>query len=93
MREVASGGGGGVIDTVTVTVVIPLAEGDVGKITVEGDFNGLPCRRPRATTRKQGGVADDFETVVVDQSGGDVVLHSGNPFRVGGSCPLLMILL
>lgn len=93
MREVASGFRGGVIDTITITVVKPLVVGDVGEITVKGDFNGLPCGSPRATTRKQGGIADDLKAVVIDQSGSDEVLHSGNPFHGGGSCPLLMILL
>ena len=92
MRQVASGRGGGVIHTLTVAVPQPLAVGDVGEITIEGDLNGLSRGEPRAAARKQS-VADDFEAVVGNQRGGDVVLHSGNPFRVGGSCPLLMILL
>lgn len=89
----AGGRGGGVVDTITIAVVKPLAVGDVGEIAVEGDLDGLSRRTPRAATREQDGVADDLETVVGNQSGGDVVLHSGNPFRVGGSWPLLMVLL
>lgn len=89
MRKVASGRGGGVIDTITITVVIPLVMSDVGEIAIEGDFDGLPRGSPRTATRKQGGVANDFKTVVGNQSGGDVVLHSWNPLSVEGSCPSL----
>lgn len=93
LREVAGGGGACVIHTITITVVKPLAVVDGGEIAVEGDLDGLSRRTPRTATRKQDGVADDLEAVVGNQSGGDVVLHSGNPFRVGGSWPLLMVLL
>ena len=89
LREVAGGRGGGVIDTLTITVPQPLTVGDVGEITAEGDLNGLSCREPGAATSKQDGVADDFETVVVNQSSSDEVLHSGDPLSVEGSCPSL----
>ena len=89
LREVAGRGGGGVIDTITIAVVEPLAVVDVGEIAIEGDLDGLSRRTPGAATREQDGVADDLETVVVNQSSSDEVLHSGDPLSVEGSCPSL----
>ena len=89
LRKVAGGRGGGVIDTIAVAVVEPLAVVDVGEIAVEGDLDGLSRRTPGAATREQDGVADDLETVVVNQSSSDEVLHSGDPLSVEGSCPSL----
>lgn len=89
LREVAGGVRGGVVDTITIAVVKPLAVGDVGEIAVEGDLDGLSRRTPRAATSKQDGVADDLETVVGNQSSSDEVLHSGDPLSVEGSCPSL----
>lgn len=86
LREVAGRGGGGVVDTIAITVPQPLAVGDVGEIAVEGDLNGLSCGEPGATTSEQDRVADDLETVVVNQSSSDEVLHSGDPLSVEGSC-------
>ena len=79
LREVAGGGGARVIHAITITVVKPLAVVDGGEVTAEGDLDGLPSRTPGATTRKQGGVADDFEAVVSGQGGGQVVLHKWDP--------------
>lgn len=85
----AGGRGGGVIDTITIAVPQPLAVGDVGEIAGEGDLNGLSRGEPRTATSEQDGVADDLETVVVNQSSSDEVLHSGDPLSVEGSCPSL----
>ena len=85
----AGGRGGGVIDTIAIAVVEPLAVVDVGEIAVEGDLDGLSRRTPGTATSEQDGVANDFETVVGNQSGGDVVLHSWDPLSVEGSCPSL----
>ena len=89
LREVAGGDGARVIHAIAITVVEPLAVVDGGEIAVEGDLNGLPGRGPRATARKQDGVADDFEAVVGGESGGQVVLHKWDPLSVEGSCPSL----
>lgn len=85
----AGGVRGGVVDTITITVPQPLAVGYVGEIAVEGDLNGLSRREPRTATGEQDGVADDFKTVVVNQSSSDEVLHSEGPLSVEGSCPSL----
>lgn len=82
LREVAGGGGACVIHTITITVVKPLAVVDVGEIAVEGNLDGLSRRAPGAATREQDGVADDLETVVGNQSGGDVVLHKRDPLSL-----------